>query len=632
LEQSQEAVPRLTYTFGPFLLDTGEYRLVRDCRDLRLPPKVFETLLFLVERNGLLVEKDDLMKTLWPGAFVEEVTLAQNISVLRKALGDPPGQGQSQYIETVSKRGYRFIADVRKIDPSAAPSGEPQQVQPQSVAPSVPKKWWQNRAAPITLAGLVLLLTGIGAFWRFKALRSSSIEIRSLAVLPLANLSDDPDQEYFADGMTDELITDLAQIHSLRVISRTSIMQFKHTKKTLPEIARELNVDAIVEGSVSRSGSNVHVTAQLLNARQDRHLWAASFERQMVDILGLQTQMAKAIADQVKATLTPEEDAHLTKRPLRNPQAYDALLKGRFLRNRRSAPTTEKAIAYFQQAIAIDPDNAEAWAALGDSYASLGSDIGTSDPAAMRPRAHAAIAKALELDPDLSEAHATSGRLKLWYDWDWAGAEREFRRAIELNPNDSAAHRYYSHYLQLRKRFDEALEENRRALDLAPLDILSSAHLAWLYCDEGLADKTIEQSRHVLEMDSAMTGVYGFIGCGYELKGQWSEAIAAYEHEKDGYKQSYFSNLAHAFAASGNRHQAETAFTELTEFSSHNYVSPISFAEYYAALGDRDKAFQWLERAYREHTTEMISLNVNHRFATLKSDPQFQDLLKRVGF
>ena len=641
MEQTTETAPRLTYSFGPFHLEPGEHRLLRDGRDLRLPPKVFETLILLVERHGLLVEKDDLMKALWPGMFVEEVTLAQNISLLRKALGDAPGQDQKQYIETVSKRGYRFIASVREVNQPAAQSagntGETmsansaREVESESVVSDLTKRWWQSRRVWIVSAGLMLSLAGIGVLKRFTAPRSA-VPIHSLAVLPLENFSGDPNQEYFADGMTDELITDLAQIHSLRVISRTSVMQFKHTKKTLPEIARELNVDAIVEGSVSRLGPNVHITAQLLDARQDRHLWAASYQRDMADVLGLQAQVTKAIADQVKANLTPGEDAHLTRPRSRNPEAYDALLKGRFLRNRRNAATTEKAIGYFHQAVAIDPNNAEAWAALADSYSSLGADIGAADPAAMRPLARAATVKALEIDPDLSEAHVTSGWLKLWYDWDWAGAEREFKRAIELNPNNSTAHTRYAHYLQLRKRFDEALEENRRAIDLAPLDILSSIHLAWLYSDQRQADKTIQQSKRVLEMDPAFTGAYGILASGYELKGQWSEAIAAYEHVKEFNKGWYLAGVAYAWAASGNRHQAEAAIMELTEFSKHNYVSPISFAEYYAALADRDKAFRWLDRAYRERATEMIGLDVNHRFDNLRSDPRFQDLERRVGF
>jgi TolB-like protein/DNA-binding winged helix-turn-helix (wHTH) protein len=385
LEQPEQAARRLTYSFGPFLLDPAERRLILDGRDLRLPPKVFETLVLLVERHGLLVDKDDLMKTLWPGTFVEEVTLARNISLLRKALGDAPGQDQSQYIETVSKRGYRFIAEVKEV---YQPATQSRSAGTDSGLDSMqmPGTWWQRHRAWIVATGCLLLVIGsVVVTWRLITLRHSAVPISSLAVLPLENLSGDPDQEYFADGMTDELITKLAQIHSLRVISRTSVMQFKHTKKTLPEIAKELNVDAVVEGSVSRNGSNVHITAQLLDAHQDRHLWAASYEHPITDILGLQTQVAKAIADQVQANLTPQENARLTKHPLRNPEAYDALLKGRFLRNRRMA-NTMKALPYFQQSVAIDPTSAEAWEEVADSYAHLGADLGF-DPGVMGPKA-----------------------------------------------------------------------------------------------------------------------------------------------------------------------------------------------------------------------------------------------------
>jgi len=317
--------------------------------------------------------------------------------------------------------------------------------------------------------------------------RGAQPAITAIAVLPLDNLSGDPDQEYFADGMTDELITDLAQIHSLRVISRTSVMQFKHTKKNLPDIAAALNVDAVIEGSVMRSGNNVRVTAQLLNARQDRHLWAASYERDLADIIGLQGEVARAIADQVKVKLTSDEGARLAQRRPTNPEAYDALLKGRFLWSKRNPGAAEKAIGYFRQAVEIEPGNAAAWAALAGCYASLGADIGSVDPATMAPEARTAIARALDLDPNLAEAHRTLAAIRLYYDWDWTGSEQEFHRALELNPNDSSTHLSYSQLLMVRKRFDEALEENRARHRSRPA-LYSGLHasgMALLRCSRG---------------------------------------------------------------------------------------------------------------------------------------------------
>jgi len=352
----------------------------------------------------------------------------------------------------------------------------------------------------------------------------------------------------------------------------------------------------------------------------------------LADIIGLQGQVAKAIADQVKVKLTPEEDARLAKRQPANPEAYDALLKGRFLWNKRNAAAAEKAIDYFREATGKDPGNAEAWAALAGCYASLGSDIGSIDPAKAAPEARAAVAKALELDPHLAEAHGTLAKIKLWYDWDWTGAEREFRRAIELNPNDSRNHMGYSQYLQVRKRFAEALEENRRAIDLAPLDILGSMHLAWLYFDAREADKTLAQSKRVLEMDPAFTGAYLFVARGYELQGKWPEAIAAYEQARGSYGKAYLAGVARAWAASGNRRQAEEALAQLQQFSKQNYVSPLVFAAYYAAFRDRDRAFEWLERAYRERTPGLIGLEVSYVWDNLRTDPRFHSLERRVGF
>ena len=617
---------RQTYEFGAFRLDPTERILLRGSEPVALTPKVFDTLVLLVENAGRLVTKDDFMRQVWADAFVEDATLVQSISQLRKALGDP------EIIETVPKKGYRFLGSVRTVVPTppaisdAAPAFEsPASESDRALrAPKRIARHWL-----LVSAALGVLFVAV-VFYVLD--RSPGPNIRSLAVLPLQNLSGDSGQEYFVDGMTDELITDLAQIHSLRVISRTSVMQFKQTQKSLPEIAAALNVDAVVEGSVQRTGNNVRITAQLLDARQDRHLWAASYEREITNVLELQGQVAKSIADQINAKLTPQEGATLTVRRPTNPAAYDALLTGKYLFNRRNAADTKKAIGYLQHSVEIDPNSADAWTTLASCYTSLGSDLAAADPAEVIPLAHAAIAKALQLDPNLAEAHTTLAWIKLWYEWDWGGAEREFRRALELNPNNSAAHREYSHYLQLRKRFDEAIAENNRAIELAPLDILPSIHLAWLYVDARDGPKAVAQSQHVLEMDPSFTGAYLLLARGYELEGKWEDAIASTEKVKAAYPQAYSANIAYISAASGDKLRAQKALSDLTEFARHNYVSPVEFATCYAALGDRDRAFKYLDSGYRQHDTWMIALEVNFGLDNLRTDPRFQELERRVGF
>jgi TolB-like protein/DNA-binding winged helix-turn-helix (wHTH) protein len=516
-----------TIRFGVFELDPRTRELRKAGGKVRIQEQPLCVLVSLLERPGELVTRDELRQKLWQSdTFVDfDTGLNKAITKIRDVLGD--SASSPRFVETLPKRGYRFIAPVEKLAPE---QGAPAPAAPEPILPGTGHGW-----AKLAGAGLAVLLLLAAIAWLLRSRESAPARIRSIAVLPLDNLSGDSNQEYFADGITDELITDLAQIHSLRVISRTSVMQFKHTKKNLPQIASQLNVDAVVEGSVVHSGNNVRVTAQLLDARQDRHLWAASYEREMTDIIGLEGQVARAIADEVKVKLTPEEDARLAKRQPSNPEAYDALLKGRFLLNKRNGAAAEKAIGYFREATGKDPGNAEAWAALAGCYASLGADIGAVDPAKVAPEARAAVAKALELDPNLAEAHGALARIKLWYDWDWAGSEREYRRAIELNPNDSMIHAGYSHYLLVRKRFDEALAENRRALELAPLDILGSMHLAWIYFDAREADQTLAQSKRVLEMDPGFTGAYLYVARGYELQGKWPEAIAAYAQARDTY-------------------------------------------------------------------------------------------------
>jgi TolB-like protein/DNA-binding winged helix-turn-helix (wHTH) protein/Tfp pilus assembly protein PilF len=619
------------FRFADIEVREQEYVLVKAGEVTPVEPKAFRVLLIFLRNPQKLIPKEELLNAVWGDAMVTENSLTRCIALLRKMLEDDTRN--PRYIETVATVGYRFIAEVKELDQPTTPSKDPPDIKPR-----------QSIRVLSALFGMMLLLVGIGAFWRFSAARKSAPAIRSLAVLPLDNLSNDPEQEFFADGMTDELITNLAQIHALRVISRSSVMQFKRTKMTLPEIAQTLKVDAIVEGSVARSGNNVHITAQLLDARQDRHLWAATYERQIEDVLALQTQIARAIADQVKVNLTPAEDARLAKSRRTNSEAYDALLQGRFLHNKRAPAATQKALAYFQNAVAIDPGSADAWASLGDCYSSLGGDQGIADPNSVRTQAREALEKALQLDPDLAEAHSSMGWYKMWYDWDSAGAERELLRGIELSPNNSAAHRYYAFYLRIRRRFDEALEQNNRAMDLSPLDILPQSHLAGIYAAQGKPDKVMEQANRVLEIDPNFTGVYKFIAGVCEARHQWPEAYAALEHIKDTYRTAYLRGIADVAATSGDMPRAEAAMAELKEYARHNYVSPLAFASYEARFGDRDRAFGFLDKGYREHATGMIYLDANGgdplEYPTVTSftgssfqlDPRFQDLVRRVGF
>jgi len=621
---------RQTYEFGAFRLDPSERTLLRQGQSVPLTPKVFDTLVYLVENSGCLITKDDFMKQVWANAFVEDAALAQTISQLRKALGD------SEMIETVPKKGYRFVGAVRTVEAvrqTVTPgptTAEPKTKSLPGIDNQIRSK---KKIRPWVWASAALIVLAVaGFFYAHERSANTRPTIRSLAVLPLQNLSGDPNQEYFADGMTDELITDLAQIHSLRVISHTSVIQFKHTQKSLPEIAAQLNVDAVVEGSILRTGNNVRITAQLLDARRDQHLWAARYEREMSNVLELQGQVASSIADQINIKLTPEEGATLTSRRATNPAAYDALLTGKYLFNRRRVDDTEKAIAYLKHSLEIDPNSPEAWSALAYCYASLGSDMGAADPAKVIPAARAAIAKALQLDPNLAEAHTILAWTKLWYDWDWSGSEQEFRRSLELNPNDSVTHREYSHYLQLRRRFDEAIAQNKLAIELAPLDFLPAVHLAWVYVDAHDGAHAVAQSQHVLEMDPTVTGTYIMLAGGYELQGKWTEAAAAITKTRTSYPHEYFPEIAYIKAASAGRAQAQEALADLTEFARTNYVSPFKFAAYYAALSDRDKAFEYLEKAYRQHDTLLVSLDVNPHLDNLRSDPRFRELERRVGF
>jgi len=483
----------------------------------------------------------------------------------------------------------------------------------------------------LVVGAIVVLLTVVVGLnigrWREQLLGGVSPgRIESLAVLPLENLSGDPEQEYFADGMTEALIANLGKIGALQVRSRTSIMQYKDVKKPLPEIARELNVDAVVEGSVVRVGEQVRITAQLIHAPTDTHLWVDSYERDLRDVLALQSEVARAIARQIEITVTPDQETRLAARRPVNPETYEAYLKGMFHLNKFTPEGTEKGLDYLRQAIEKDPADPLAYAGLARGYSIVGHGPAPS-PEAL-PRAKAAALKALELDETLAEAHAVLAEVKLYYDWDWAGAEQGFQHALELNANLATAHAHYAWYLVLLGRLDEALTEMKRAQELDPLAPIYSAWLGQQYWYAGQYDEAIDEARKSLELDSDFAvGLYA-LGSIYAAKGMYEEAIVA--HQKAGAVDPDLGwLLGHTYAMAGRRDEALNVLAELGE--EYQQRNAWGVAEIYAALGEKDEALRWLEAAYEYRHNWIPWMGRNPNYEPLRDDPRFGDLLRRMN-
>jgi TolB-like protein/Tfp pilus assembly protein PilF len=459
-----------------------------------------------------------------------------------------------------------------------------------------------------------------------------SAQIQSLVVLPLENLSGDPEQEYFADGMTDALISDLAKISALRVISRTSAMRYKGTDKPVPQIARELNVDAIVGGSVLRAGSRVRISAQLIRAASDRHIWSDSYERELRDILALQSEVARAIAGEVRVKLTPQERVRLASTRQVNPEAYEAYVKGRYHWNKRTEEGFYKALEYFQQAIEDAPTYARAYAGLADSY-SLLAEWGLRPPQEVFPKAKAAALKALELDETLAEAHASLAYVREYHDWDFSGAEREYERAIELNPGYATAHQWYALALLETGRVDEAAAEIARARELDPLSLIINVCVGLVQHAACQYDRAIEEYHKVLELDPDFAFAHLALAWAHEQKGRYEPAIAELRRAltlSDGAPQ-YLACLGRTYALAGMDEEARKMLDELNGLSERRYVSPINFAYVYTALRDEDEAFEWLEQAYEQRDDGLLDLKMDPFYDPLRDDPRFDDLLRRIG-
>jgi len=634
--------PNSVVRFGTFevSLQSGEVR--KGGLRIRVQQQPMKLLEILLERPGEVVTREELRSRVWPSESFGDFDQALNIAIgkLRSALGD--SAESPRFIETLPKRGYRFIADVSVVDTEARPKrqeplagdlpatdlGHKIQGIGLPVAPErrlLPTRW-------IVVALALVLSLAILSLWRFRSQTPAPTGIRSLAVLPLDNLSGEASQNYFADGMTDELITDLAQISALRVISRTSVMVYKGARKPLPQIARELNVDAVVEGTVLRSGDRVRITAQLIEASTDKHLWSQSYEGDLRDTLTLQKKVARAIADQIRINLTPREEAALKSVKVVNPEAYESYLKGRYFWNKRSADGLKAALAYFKQAIEEDPKYAQACSGLADTYALLGDwQYAVMTPKEAFPKAKAAAIKALELDSTLGEAHNSLAFVLDGFDWDFDAAGKEFQRAIELNPGYATAHHWYAWHLSLLGRYDEAIAEMRKAENLDPLSLIINADLAELLVLAHSDDESIRQSRKTIEMDPNFALAHNQLAQAYLQKQMYDEAVAELKTavQLSGGSPAFIANLARAYVASGKRNEAVKLLGDLKKRSNPGYSNASEIAVIYVSLGDTDQAMNWLEKGYDERFNPGVLLRPG--FDPLRSDPRFQSLVHRIG-
>jgi len=625
---------RAAFTFGPFRLDAGDLVLRRGDAEIPLTRKAVETLLVLVEDAGHVMGKETLLERVWPGTFVNESTLAQNILTLRKALGKQ-ANGED-YIGTVPKRGYRFEAAVTESAP-ADPA-----VRPAMLAPEPSGTW---RAAPSSrhaaLYGFltVAVVMAISSVYFVRARRVPAAEnialtrIQSIAVLLLTNMSGDPSQDYLADGITEAITTDLAKFHSLRVVSRTSAMQYNGRKKPLPEIARELHVDAIVEGGVMRSGAHVRVTAQLIQAANDRQIWAESYERDLRDLLALQNDVARDIAEHVQAQITAQDRQRLsTARPL-DPRAHEEYLKGRFFWNKRTENGYLDAVDHFLRAIQIDPQYSEPYAGLADTYALLGSLGGASIPRrdAMN-NARSIARKAMELDPTLAEAHTSLAFVLMHYDWDFVAAEKEYLRAIDLNPNYPTAHQWYAVNLAVMGRMDAALAELRHAQELDPLSLIISADIGELLGCARRYEDAAAQLQATLKMDPNFLLAHYDLVTIYQYQHKYAEATAHARKALELAPGSLWAQglLGVTYALSGQKDTARKVMVNIQR-SAHSNDAANSLAIIATALGDKDAAFHWLQVARDERTGSLILLKSVPYWDPLRSDPRFASLLHDVG-
>jgi TolB-like protein/DNA-binding winged helix-turn-helix (wHTH) protein/Tfp pilus assembly protein PilF len=595
--------------FEEYELDAHRYLLSQAGRSLKLERIPMELLLFLVERQGQLVTREQIIEKLWGHDVFVDTDNSINTAIRKIRIALKDDSDQPRFIQTIPGKGYRFIAQVTQVG-------------------AQPGSWWRARW---TLAGGIMLAALVVALG-FNLFRAQGEAIDSVAVLPFVNASADPDTEYLSDGITETLIGQLSQIPRLKVMARSTVFRFKGSNIDPQKVGRDLNVRAVLTGRVLQRGDTLTISMELMNVRDGSLLWNGRYNRKLADIVAVQEDIAREVTGKLHLRLEGEEERRLAGHSAENPEAYQLYLKGRYHWNKRTPDGTQKAIDYFRAAIAKDPRYALAYVGLADCYHVPANPL---PPREKMPLAKAATMKALQLDDTLAEAHTSLARVLYAYDWDWPAAEKEFKRAIELNPRYAPAHQWYGGYLSATDRFREADAEKKRALELEPLSLV-------INFDVGLAsyysrnyDQAIDQFQKTLELDANFPPPHIYLAAAYEQKGMFEEAITAFQRAitvtQDPFKARAMAGLAHVYAVSGTKIEARKILAELQTLSEHSYIPATDTAMVYTGLGDKDKAFAQLEKAYEEHSFSLSNLKVEPRFDPLRSDPRFADLLRRIG-
>ena len=662
------------YEFDKFRLDAGERQLLRDGQPVTLSSKAFDLLLALVENSGRLVEKEEIYNRVWADQVVEESNLTVQVSAIRKALGDRTQN--PKYIVTVPGYGYRFVGDVVSTDSGGREvvietktlahivieKAEEIDDIHQSVAHlrvdehrlksvnavpgtlpgrqiSVSKLWrWAKEPDRRSLVAMsVVLAVGLALLGYYliskQATPTSTNQIKSIAVLPFKPLVTESRDESLEMGMADTLIARLSNIRDINVRPISSVRKYAGLEQDALVAGREQKVDAVVDGQIQKSGEKIRVTVRLVRVQDGAPLWASRFDEKMTDIFAVQDSISERVAAVLALRLTGEERERLAKSYTDNTEAYQLYLLGRYHVNRLTDDGLLKSLDYFQQAIEKDPNFALAHAGLAGAYNALGG-FNVRPPKEVYPKARSAALTALNLDHLLAQAHTELAMVNLTFDWDWAGAEREFKRAIEINPRDSDAHYYYSYYLAFMGQFDNAISETKKAQELDPVSLVKLTGLAQVLLMARRYDEALGECRRALEMDPNLGFAHWLLGLTYIYKGSYEPAILALQKSipLSGDSPDESASLAHAYALSGRRAEARKILEELKQQAKSKYISPGTIADVYGALGDKDQAFALFDKAYEERDNMVILLKVEPIFDPLRSDPRFANLLRRVGF